>query len=315
MRFNKYLLVFCLLTGALAACQPAYSQSPRDQITRKCASTTTPAKVGIAVGGTITLAPCAAGTVTVAQPTITAATPALGVTSTWNNGAVTFTGIKLNVGNAAAATDSLFLDLQSSGASKFSIDNLGVVKGYTGTAALPSYSFVADPDTGMWRSGANTINFSTGGTERASISSAGLFTTTGGIASTTGVFSSTITHAGSTSSSPTGGIGYATGAGGAVTQATDKSTGVTSNTITTAVTMNGATLNAATIVAFTFTNSTIAATDTVLCTHQSAGTSAAYTCNAFPGAGSAVVSVRNNTAGNLSEAIVLRITVIKSVSN
>lgn len=117
-----------------------------------------------------------------------------------------------------------------------------------------------------------------------------------------------------TSASPTAGVGYATGAGGAVTQATDKSTTVVSNTITTAITLNNAQLNAATIVGFTFTNSAIAATDTVLVTHQSAGTSGAYTLNAFPGSGSAVISVRNNTAGNLSEAIVLRVTVIKSVS-
>lgn len=117
-----------------------------------------------------------------------------------------------------------------------------------------------------------------------------------------------------TSSSPTAGIGYVTGAGGAQTQATDKSTTVVSNTLTTAITMNNAALNAGVTVSFTFTNSAIAATDTVICTHESAGTSAAYTVNAFPGAGSAVISVRNNTAGNLSEAIVLRVTVIKSVS-
>ena len=116
------------------------------------------------------------------------------------------------------------------------------------------------------------------------------------------------------SSSPTTGIGYATGAGGAVTQATDKSTGVASNTITTAITMNNATLNADTTVSFTFTNTAIAATDTVLVAHQSAGTSGSYVFNAFPGAGSAVISVRNITAGNLTEAIVLRVTVIKSVS-
>lgn len=116
------------------------------------------------------------------------------------------------------------------------------------------------------------------------------------------------------SASPSAGIGYQTGAGGAVTQATNKSTGVTSDTITTAITLNGASLAAATIVSFTFTNASIAATDTVLCTHESAGTSAAYTINAFPSAGSAVISVRNNTAGALAEAIVLRVTVIKSVS-
>ncbi len=116
------------------------------------------------------------------------------------------------------------------------------------------------------------------------------------------------------SSSATGGIGYKTGAGGAQTQATSKSTTVVSNTITTAITMHNATLNADTAVSFTFTNSSIAATDTVLVTHQSAGTSGAYLCNAFPGSGSAVISVRNITGGNLGEAIVLRVTVIKSVS-
>jgi len=116
------------------------------------------------------------------------------------------------------------------------------------------------------------------------------------------------------SSLATGGIGYATGAGGAQTQATSKSTTVVSNTITTAITMNNAALNLDTAVSFTFTNSAIAATDTVIVTHQSAGTSGAYVCNAFPGAGSAVITVRNVSTGNLSEAIVLRVTVIKSVS-
>ena len=120
--------------------------------------------------------------------------------------------------------------------------------------------------------------------------------------------------AGALFSSPTLGIGYATGAGGAQTQATNKQTTVVSNTVTTAITMHAEALNLLTITAFTFTNSTIAATDTVICTHRSGGTSGAYTVNAFPGAGSAVISVRNNTAGSLAEAIVLRVTVIKSVS-
>jgi hypothetical protein len=113
---------------------------------------------------------------------------------------------------------------------------------------------------------------------------------------------------------PTGGIGYSTGAGGAVTQATNKATTVESDTITTAITMNNAQLNANTAVSFTFTNSAIASTDQVIVTHQSAGTAGSYNFAAFPGAGSAVVTVRNITAGNLSEAIVLRVSVYKAVS-
>lgn len=132
---------------------------------------------------------------------------------------------------------------------------------------------------------------------------------------TTVAISEPVTSTGSIkSSSATGGIGYATGAGGAQTQATDKSTTVVSNTVTTAITMNNASLAASTTVSFTFTNSAIAATDQVIVTHQSAGTSAAYNCNAFPGAGSAVISVRNVTLGALAEAIVLRVSIYKAVS-
>jgi hypothetical protein len=78
--------------------------------------------------------------------------------------------------------------------------------------------------------------------------------------------------------------------------------------------MTGATLNANTTVSFTLTNSVISATDIVVLQHTSVGSSASYNLNAFPGAGSAVISVRNVTAGNLSEAIVIRFAVIESVS-
>jgi hypothetical protein len=109
-------------------------------------------------------------------------------------------------------------------------------------------------------------------------------------------------------------LGYSTGAGGTVTQLTNKSTAVTLNRPTGAITMNGATLNANTTVSFTLTNSTISATDIIVLQHTSTGSSASYNLNAFPGAGSAVISVRNVTAGNLSEAIVIRFAVIESVS-
>ena len=65
-------------------------------------------------------------------------------------------------------------------------DNLGLMKksGATMTGQLladdgsgagsPAYAFDTDTDTGMFRSGANTIGFSTSGTTRVSISNAGL---------------------------------------------------------------------------------------------------------------------------------------------
>lgn len=119
---------------------------------------------------------------------------------------------------------------------------------------------------------------------------------------------------GVTSSSATAGIGYATGAGGTVTQLTSKSTGVELNKATGEITMNGAILNAATIVSFVLTNSAIAAGDHVLVQHVSGGTVGAYGCTAVAAAGSATITVRNNTAGNLTEAPVLKFSVLKSVT-
>jgi len=116
-----------------------------------------------------------------------------------------------------------------------------------------------------------------------------------------------------TSSSPSAGIGYATGAGIAPTQATSKSTTVAANGVCGTITMDGAALNAGVLVSFTFTNTSIAANDHVIITHDSVGTIGGYTFNVTPGAGTATVNVRNITAGNLSEAIKLRFTVIKGV--
>lgn len=112
----------------------------------------------------------------------------------------------------------------------------------------------------------------------------------------------------------TGGIGYATGAGGTVTQATSKSTGVTLNKIVGEITMNNATLNAGIIVSFTLTNTLIAATDLLLLQHQSTGTVGSYLLNSQCGAGSAVINVRNTSASNVSEAIVIRFAVIKGAT-
>lgn len=110
-------------------------------------------------------------------------------------------------------------------------------------------------------------------------------------------------------------IGYGVGAGGAVTQATNKSTGVTLNKLSGQVTMNAAALAASTTVSFTLTNSNIAATDLLIMNHVSGGTAGAYSLNAQCGSGSASINVRNDTAGSLSEAIVIRFAVIKGATS
>jgi hypothetical protein len=113
--------------------------------------------------------------------------------------------------------------------------------------------------------------------------------------------------------SPSAGIGYRVGAGGSVTQATSKSTGVTLNTSCGQITMNAAALAAGTIVSFVLTNSSIAGTDMLVLQHLSGGTPGSYTLNARCAAGSATIDVRNNTAGSLSEALVLQFAIIKAV--
>lgn len=114
----------------------------------------------------------------------------------------------------------------------------------------------------------------------------------------------------------TGGLGYGTGAGGTVTQATSKSQSVTLNTVTGAITMNAAALAATTKVSFTLTDSAIAATDDVLVSVVSGNTAASYRCwvDSLTG-GSCVITVENYSLGILSEAIVLRFAVLKSANS
>ncbi len=115
------------------------------------------------------------------------------------------------------------------------------------------------------------------------------------------------------SSNATGGVGYGTGAGGTVTQITSKATGVTLSKVCGQITTHAAALNAATIVSFVLTNTAIAAGDVLILNHVSGGTLGAYTLNASCGAGSATIYLRNNTAGNLSEALVIGFVLIKAV--
>lgn len=112
----------------------------------------------------------------------------------------------------------------------------------------------------------------------------------------------------------TQGVGYTKGAGGTITQGTSKATGVTLDKICGQITLNGAALNAATIVSFVLTNKLIEAGDVIQLNHVATGTFGAYALNARAAAGSATIDVRNNTAGNLSEAIVIAFVVVKATT-
>lgn len=110
-----------------------------------------------------------------------------------------------------------------------------------------------------------------------------------------------------------GRFGYVDGVGGAVTQGagSGKATAFTLSKLTGQITTDNANLAAGTIVAATWTNTTIGATDVVIVNHISGGTLGSYTFNVACGAGSATLQIRNNTAGGLAEALVLRYVVIK----
>jgi len=157
-----------------------------------------------------------------------------------------------------------------------------------------------------------------GGSSRFSVSKAGNVSAAGTLAVTG---ASTLTgavtfKAAAKSDSATAGIGYATGAGGTVTQATSKSTGVTLDKICGTITMNNAQLNRDTAVSFTLTNSTIAATDVVVVNIKSGATANAYNVGVTAvAAGSCRIQLHNLLGGtDLSEAVVLSFAVIKAVA-
>jgi hypothetical protein len=148
--------------------------------------------------------------------------------------------------------------------------------------------------------GSFLINLLIGGAARFQVTKAGAVTAASSIRST----------------SASAGVGYATGAGGVVTQLTDKSTAVTLNAICGTITMDAATLAHQSPVAFTLTNSAIAATDVVVVSVKSGGTAGAYLVSAGAvAAGSCSITLFNcQTSGNLSEAVVLSFAVIKAVA-
>jgi len=110
------------------------------------------------------------------------------------------------------------------------------------------------------------------------------------------------------------GLGYGTGSGGTVTQATDKSTAVTLNKPTGQITMNNAALLPATSVFFDVNDSLVAATDNVLLT-LSNFSALNYTIKCFVAAGKFTVILKNETAGSLSEAVVFNFAIIKGATS
>jgi len=114
-------------------------------------------------------------------------------------------------------------------------------------------------------------------------------------------------------------IGYSTAAQGTVTQATDKSTGVTLNKSAGRITMSNAALAGATAVSFILTNNLISANDTIvvcISSNTTGSLAGAYTTYmSYLAAGSALITLRNMTAAtSYSEAVVINFSIIHGAS-
>lgn len=111
-----------------------------------------------------------------------------------------------------------------------------------------------------------------------------------------------------------GKVGYDTGSGGSVTQATSKSTGVTLNKAVGTITMNAASLSAGASVTFLLTNSFIGANDVVVL-HSNGPSSGVYQAWVpYRVAGFCEITLKNNSGGALAEAVTISFAVIKGVA-
>ena len=133
------------------------------------------------------------------------------------------------------------------------------------------------------------------------------------IGGTTQAAGSFTTVVGTTSvlSSGTGGVGYSTGSGGAITQLTSRVTGVTLDKTAGAITLFTA-AGTATPQTFTVTNSTVAATD-VIVLNQKSGSNLYILLVTAVAAGSFNVTFYT-TGGTASDAPVINYAVIKAVA-
>lgn len=121
------------------------------------------------------------------------------------------------------------------------------------------------------------------------------------------------------SSGSTGnGIGYATGAGSTVTQATNRTTGVTINTLSGQITTDTTSLAAEAAAEFTVTNSTVAIGDVVVVAQQSGsngGNTDVFVSTVAAGSFKIKVANNNAAAGTAETgAIIINFAVIKAVS-
>lgn len=235
------------------------------------------------------------------------------LSDTWNDAGVTFSAIKMNVTDTASAAASNLLDLQVAGASKASITKAGNAT-LAGTLASGAATVISGGTALTIRNaaadGVSLIQFNTNSWRLQGLSAASVFEIGDNV--------STITITGTVtglnwikSSHPTAGIGYATGAGGAVTQLTSRTTGVTIDKASGAITLFSAAGTTA-YTSFTVSSSAVEATDTIKISVKS-GTNKYLTFVTAVAAGSFEITF-NTTGGTAADAPVFNFAVIKAVA-
>jgi len=174
------------------------------------------------------------------------------------------------------------------------------------TGATNNYGFYSNI-----ASGSNRWNFYAGGTANNAFAGNSRFGGTSAPVATVDVTGSVAATTTILSTGATSGIGYATGAGGAVTQATSRTTGVTLNNVSGAITLFSA-AGSTTAATFTVTNSAVAATD-VIHISQKSGTNLYVPLVTAVSAGSFNVTFYT-TGGTATDAPVFSFVVIKAVA-
>jgi hypothetical protein len=112
------------------------------------------------------------------------------------------------------------------------------------------------------------------------------------------------------------GLGYGTGSGGSVTQATSKSTGVTINKANGQITMNNAALGAGSTAVFLVSNSLVASTDTVVINVNDSSRGDLYNVWVwYLITGGFYVALKNVGGTSLSDAVTLNFSVIKATTS
>jgi hypothetical protein len=171
---------------------------------------------------------------------------------------------------------------------------------YSGTASSGSIHFGDTVTTGAdgyrgflnYTHSTNSMQFGTDATERMRIDSSGNVLVT----------------------NPAG-LGYGTGAGGTVTQATNKNTGVTLNKPSGQIITSNSALPAGAIAGFQFNNTLLASTDVLVLSIVTPNTGTYQTWVYYSTAGYCFIAIKHNSGTSLSDAVTINFAIIKGVTS